>query len=212
MGTDNLFHKRKRNDTSFKRRSDQKAPYETINIICEGKTEFHYFKKLVRALGLNSANIIVVPNDVGSAPISIAECAFAQAAQFSDIDLIVCVFDRSKNTQSTYHQAVDQLKKHKPKKGDKSNPRYWAIISDPCFEIWIYLHFSYTTKGYTHLGNKSADDHIFSDLKKLFPKYTKLPQAIENAAKLSKHNVSTDSTNPHTDMHELLNYLMELKK
>lgn len=222
VGSDKIFQKRKfRKAKELARQKAKKSPHETVQIICEGKTEFGYFNKLVKFFRLNTANVIVVTSK-GSAPISIVEHGIEIAKNTFNIDCITCVFDR--DNHESYERAIKKIKDHKPKRNDKSKPKYKAITSAPCFEIWLLLHFCYTTKAYTSSGNKSAADNLISDLSKHLVSYAKhttdwfddlidnLNTALKNARQLQKHNNDTRSNNPATNIHELIEQLTNLKK
>lgn len=222
MRSDDLFHKRKaRGAKDLARPAGKKSPYETVLIICEGETEVGYFKGLIQAQRLNTANVAVMPSVAGSAPISIVQYAIETAESRGNIDQVFCVFDR--DNHESYERALDQIKSHKPRSKAKSKPCYQAITSEPCFEIWLLLHFIYTTKSYVSTGNRSACDNVIADLCQHLPNYTKNVKdlfgkistekrecAIENAKKLEKHNEKTGSSNPHTYVYKLVEHLMNV--
>src|SRR3990167_2558481 len=223
VGSDQLFKKKKfRKTKDLARTKAKKSPYATIAIVCEdSKSSPSYFNELKKHFRLNTANIIVVPSK-GSAPINVVDYAIEMAKNTPDIDHIACVFDR--DTHESYERAISKLKAYKPNRTDKSKPIYRAITSTPCYEIWLLLHFCYTTKAYSASGAKSAGDYLTSDLRKHLASYKKnaidwfdkiinnLEMAIKHAKQLQKHNSSTSSTNPSTDMHELIEFLTGLKK
>lgn len=76
MGSDDLFHKRKaRRSKYLKRRKARREPYDRVLIVCEGeKTEPVYFKALIRALRLSSANVEVC-GECDSSPRSVLDYA-----------------------------------------------------------------------------------------------------------------------------------------
>lgn len=219
VGSDQLFKKKKfRSANELARSKAKKTPYATIAIVCEdSKSSPSYFNELKKHFRLNTANIIVAPSK-GSAPINVVDHAIAMAKNTHDIDYVACVFDR--DTHESYQRAVS----FKPNPKDKSKPIYWAITSTPCYEIWLLLHFCYTTKAYNASGTKSAGDNLTADLRKHLASYkknaiewfgeliNKLDTAIKNAKQLQKHNSSTKSTNPSTQIHELIEFLTGLKK
>lgn len=103
--------------------------------------------------------------------------------------------------------------------------KLFAVPSWPCFEVWILLHYEYTTRAFQASGNKSpcanviarihrrhnenykkASNTVFEDLAVL------LPEAMRNADRLAKHNSSTQSVNPATAMHDLMAYLETLRR
>lgn len=88
------------------------------------------------------------------------------------------------------------------------------VTSCPCFEMWLLLHYEYTT-GY--LDN----DSVISKLRKHNDKYEKnyniypeiktyINTAIENAKKLEKFQLENDreknsvEANPHTNIYEII--------
>ncbi len=222
VGSDKLFQKKKiRTEKELARREAKKAPHETILIVCEdSKSSPKYFNEVIRHFRLNTANVIIVPGK-GSAPISVVDHAIELAKTKPFTDRVVCVFDR--DNHESYERAIKRLKNHKPEPNDKSAPIYQAIISTPCFEIWLLLHFCYTTKSYVASRNKSAAENLINDLIKELPSYSKnnttwfkdiidkLNTAIKHAKQLQKHNSKTGSTNPETNMHELMELLKNLK-
>ena len=223
MGSDQLFKKKKfRKANELARSKAKKSPYETIVIVCEdSKSSPSYFNELKKHFRLNTANIIVVSSK-GSAPINVVDYAIEMAKNNPDIDHIACVFDR--DTHESYERAISKLRAFKPNRTDKSKPIYRTITSTPCYEIWLLLHFCYTTKAYGANGIKSAGDNLISELCTHLPSYKKnviawfseiisrLDVAIKNAKQLQKENALTRSTNPSTDIHELVEFLMGLKK
>jgi hypothetical protein len=223
VGSDQLFKKKKfRKTKDLARTKAKKSPYATIAIVCEdSKSSPLYFNELKKHLRLNTANIIVVPSK-SSAPINVVDHAIELAKNTPDIDHVACVFDR--DMHESYERAVSKLNAFKPKRNDKSKPIYKAITSTPCYEIWLLLHFCYTTKAYSASGAKSAGDNLISDLCKYLSSYKKntidwfgeiinnLEKAIKHARQLQTHNFSTSSTNPSTNVHELVESLTRLKK
>ncbi|MBV8801714.1 MAG: RloB domain-containing protein [Gammaproteobacteria bacterium] len=151
MSSDQLFKKKKfRSANELARSKAKKSPYATIAIVCEdSKSSPSYFNELKKYFRLNTANIIVVSSK-GSAPINVVDQAIELAKNTHDIDYVACVFDR--DTHESYERAVNKLNGFKSKPTDKSKPIYWAITSTPCYEIWLLLHFCYTTKAYSAIG------------------------------------------------------------
>ena len=129
-----------------------------------------------------------------------------------------CVFDR--DGHANFQEAIDQaVSSPAGKKG-----RLEAITSVPCFEIWVLLHFVYSTAPFVRTGNKSACDKVIKAVRAHLPEYEKaltdvfeklqprVNNAVTNGNQLAKHNYDTASENPATEVHELVKYLRELKK
>jgi len=216
MGSDQLFHKKKiRKEKELARKKASRTPNKITYIVCEDtKSSPNYFKKMKEYLRLNTAHVCITSSK-GSAPISVVDHAIELAKKSPYIDNILCVFDRD-NHQS-YEKAIDKLKNQKSK-----NTKYQAITSTPCYEIWLLLHFQYSTRPYYRSGNKSAADNLINDLEKMISYkksdvdwfdnlIAKLDDAMENAKKLEEHNSKTKSNNPSTEIHKLIEHLYHLK-
>ena len=78
--------------------------------------------------------------------------------------------------------------------------------SDPAIELWLLLHFKFTTRPY------QTSDEVISDLSRLLSGYSPknkhpnmeillplVPKAICNAQKLRKANMQSGQTSPFTD-------------
>lgn len=222
MGNDKLFQKRKiRKEESLKRKKAQRLKLKNILIVSEGLTEFNYFNDIRRSLRGKRINIIL-EKPRGSAPINVVDLAIDFCKKNEGIDFAFCVIDKDEHT--TFSEALSKLKSYMPPKSAKSKAEFKAIVSVPCFEVWLILHFSYTTKSYARKGSKSPAENVLSDLTKQFPEYSKslpdlytklnakLDTAIENAKRLQKQNKQDESDNPLTNMHELIEFIKDIAK
>lgn len=220
MGSDDLFHKHKaKSARNLARQKEKRAPYARILIVCEGaKTEPNYLQEIVDCLELNTANI-EVDGSCGSSPATVVEYSQERykekKRQGDEYDNVFCVFD--KDTHNTYTSALAQIDKLKPANTFK------AINSVPCFEYWLLLHFVFTTQPFSSTGEKSACARVIDELRKYISAYAKgnqgvfkelMPQTAQaiawskNALQQAR-NSGTD--NPTTLMHELVEYLQNLK-
>jgi RloB-like protein len=130
---------------SYKRRGPQREPYDYVLIVCEGeKTEPGYFRGLRQAYRLSSANIeITHPN--ATDPVNIVRFTEARLVA-GGFDRAYCVFDRDNHTNHDEAlQMVTQSENGKQK-------RLFAITSVPCFELWVLLHFRYTSSAFNKVG------------------------------------------------------------
>jgi archaellin len=220
VGTDDLFKKRKaRTAQDQARRKASRAPYEKVLIVCEGeKTEPNYFNELIDFYEINTANV-VIDGSCGSSPISVVNHAIARYAKEKDTlvpyDKVYCVIDR--DTHESFDEAIAKLAKQKPA------GVFHAAVSVPCFEYWLLLHFHYTTAAFMAAGGKSAGDRAEAALKEYWPTYHKGTQgafghvlkdiefAKANAARSLADARQTGSSNPSTNVHELVEYLQNIK-
>lgn len=94
------------------------------------------------------------------------------------------------------------------------------LLSSPCFEVWLLLHYQYTTKFIKDYADMK------SVLQKYIPTYTKTADvyelvndrtktAIENAKRVERHHLQDGCTlpfgvdvNPFTDVYKLLERLL----
>lgn len=203
----------KRSAKSYQRRGPQREPYDFIVIVCEGKkSETLYFEAIKTKYRLGNANIRVT-SAPGTDPMSIVKYA-EKLVEENGYDRAYCVFDR--DNHSTYDQAITRV-------SAAPGGVLRAITSWPCFELWLLLHFKYTTRPFNPVGRKSAGARLLAELQKHYPTYekgsstafsdtaVKLNEAMKNAAKLMEYNRRCNSTNPSTLVHLLVDYLTKLK-
>ena len=215
MGSDDLFKRRKQKpNADLNRNKSNREGRLRYLIVCEGeKTEPNYLVDLRNDLKISSALIQIEKNQNGSSPNKV----FERAVEVSEIakregipfDRVYCVFDKDKH--ETFDSTKLQISNY------KKTP-IKAIISVPCFEVWILLHFSYSTSPFVSTGKKSVGDSVVNKLKQIngFEKYEKgmkeiylktkplINTAINNANKLRNYNCENDTDNPSTDMDELI--------
>ena len=205
-----------RNARSHNRRAPQQQGFPHVLIVCEGKkTEPLYLNRLKFVHGLSSVHV----EHMGSTnPMAIVRYALAELKKSDEWERAYCVFDG--DVAVNLNAARGLLKSSRPAKAG----RLFEILSVPCIEFWFLLHFEYTTKSYTRMASKSPCDALQDDLKKHWASYdkadrgifdelySKMPTALANAHKLAKDQASTNSPNPATRMHLLVEYLVNLKK
>ena len=221
MGTDNLFSKRKAKKVKqLQRAKECREPYDKVLIVCEGeKTEPHYLMALRDHLKLSQANIKIDPNS-DSSPTSVVKYAkkLIKMNPKDPYDHVFCVIDR--DTHADFEIAIAQINGYKNK-----DTKLHAIVSNPCFEYWILLHYDYTTKLFGTSGDSPCKDLIKNNLKVFIEDYEKgdkaimpsiiksgLEMAIANAKRANKTAKRNGTDNPTTQMDELVDYLKGLKK
>jgi hypothetical protein len=214
-----MARRKPRSARTYRRKQEVRESYDVVLIVCEGKkTEPEYFEGLKRAYRLSGANIKVVPGD-GNDPVSIVKYALETYRKADRIfDRVFCVFDRDGHVN--YQQALDLVANSPLGRKEK----LVAITSVPCFEIWVLLHFDFSTAPFMKTGNKSACDNVIDKVLVHLPEYQKAmmgvfeklqphtDRAVTHADRLARHNRDTRSDNPETRVHELVKYVRELKK
>lgn len=237
MGNDNIRSERaKQNRIARKearknlnngRDSETKKIIEKLLIVSEGiKTEPIYFQKLVDFLKLTTTDIEVTGSK-HSCPKKLIDYAIElyerSKGTKNEYDLVFCVID--KDTHAHYVNAMNFLR------NSKYNQIFQMINSVPCFELWLLLHYEYTTKEFSKtVKNSICTALIKENLKKYLPDYEKnisnlkpkdllfifnnktINTAKERADKLLKHCEIYSIDNPSTRIHDLVGKLQEMKK
>ena len=180
-------------------------------IVCEGLvTEPHYFKEF-RRLERRLIELEIVPAGV---PKTVVEVAVAMKKKSDEMakqrkdenlryDYVWCLFDIDEhpNVEDAKQQARDNSLE--------------IAISNPCFELWLLLHFQdqnahIDRNPLKHLCIKHMPGYVktpFCDA--LFPN---LATAIARAAKLDKRNESNSKpfANPSTGVYRLIQKIQQL--
>lgn len=220
MGTDNLFHKLKAKKVEeLQRTKENRDPYDKVLIVCEGeKTEPNYLITLRDYLKLSQANIKIDPKS-DSSPTSVVKYAKTLIKDNSKdpYNHVFCVIDRDRHAD--FDTAIAQIDGYKNK-----DTKIHAIVSNPCFEYWILLHFTYTTKSFGVSGDSPCIDLIKNDLKTYIPDYEKgdatlmlpiiqsgLNMAVANAKRANETAKRNETDAPTTQMDQLVEYLKNLK-
>jgi len=220
MGTDDLFSRRKATKVKqLQRAKESREPYDKVLIVCEGeKTEPYYLIALRDHLKLSQANIKIDPN-CDSSPTSVVKYAkeLIKESPKDPYDYVFCVIDRDRHAD--FDAAIAQIDGYKNK-----DTKLHAIVSNPCFEFWILLHFDYTTKLFGTSGDSPCIDLIKNNLKVFIEDYEKgdkaimppiiksgLEMAIANAKRANETAKRNSTDNPTTQMDELVDYLKGLK-
>jgi len=202
----------------LKRKSRGFREFLRILVTCEGsKTEPNYFRSLCRGLGLRATVVEIAGANSGSAPESVYQYAAKRLAEDPELDELYCVFDRDQH--ESFDSAMKKITEHPSKK-------LRAVVSYPCFEFWILLHFRFSRAPFSRVGAESAGDMAAKAVKTEWPSYAKgaldvferldaegrTDIAIANAARARKDASETGELNPSTDVDELVSRLREVAK
>jgi hypothetical protein len=206
---------RHRKAADYARRAPAREPYDRVLIVCEGeKTEPQYFNGLRLAERLSSANIRVTPAD-GSDPLSIVRFAERLANEY---DRTYCVFDR--DGHANYDDALQRV----AQSALGRSQQLIAVPSWPCFELWMLLHFRYSTAAIVAGGGRSSGENACRELRNYMADYQKgrvdvyrelssrQAAALKNAGRLERDNAGTGNHNPSTRVHGLVSYLLHLRE
>lgn len=183
-------------------------------IFCEGETERNYFaqlKAVERIKGMQIRPVICEDkNIVGIVKYSINHLKHNR--YFLKGDSVVYVFDRDKNTNEDFEEAKKMVK----------NPNIQLILSNPCFEFWILLHFElYYEPVYPQLLKVKLQKHMGSYKKNDPNIYNNTKDKIETAKEYSKkvyqmhidenRQILCEESNPSTMLFQLIELIQQYK-
>jgi len=200
---------------------NKRIPHPVIIIVCEGtKTEPTYFKHFKKRDKLLRIEIVKGAKGTSyQALINTALEAKEKHVSKTESEWVVwCVSDVDADIKTPYNQSSknNQLNEYAKK---AANNGFKIALSNPCFEIWFLLHFTYTT------GNLQNYDAISRRLAEFLPDYQKnndifsilldkQETAISHAKKLKAFHIEqgrvdymNSSVNPNTNVWELIKVL-----
>jgi hypothetical protein len=175
-------------------------------VVCEGETEVDYLCELARSLRIH---VHICKGD-GTDPKSIVNTAKRKSKEDGvKYDKIYCVFDRD-NDLSAFLEAVELC----------NSKKFVPIVSNPCFELWPYLHFQLRESGF------GGPQQMIKALKKLpgFEEYDKdgvqifnttihlLDIACKHASLLFAKQHDKHKEDPYTNIHILIKRFKSLKE
>lgn len=208
MGRDNS--PRERQKRKLERKAGQRASYDRILIVTEGRvTEPNYFREIRSTFRLQTTNVQVLPGGEGTAPLQVvnyAERLFLKGSTEKNIvkcafEKVYIVFDRDRHP--SYFDALQKVesinRKYKNDMGRQVD--FIAIASVPCFEIWFLLHFediyAFTDRGDILMRLLRYIPGYSKGSKGLFTKLRDVQNmAIERAEALRGRGYRADSDNP----------------
>jgi hypothetical protein len=175
----------------------------TVLILCEdSKSSQTYLREA--ALHYRAYAKIELADTRWTDPVGIVREAISRNRRF---DAIYCAIDR--DTHHNFDEAVALAA------GFGVN----LIVSYPCYEFWLILHFKRTRRPHSSVGSKSAADRATDELRKqdgmggyakgdckgLFEKlYSRLPVARANADWALEQAETAGSLDPSTRIHNLI--------
>ena len=197
---------------SLKRRRPRRNPLPRVLIVCEGiRTEKGYFQSLRHAERIPIDLEILA----GGTPKTLVERAVKRKREAdttakksgdpnSRFDEVWCVFD------------VDEHPFLPEAKQQAADNQIQVAVSNPCFELWVLLHFRDQNR---HIERSKVQHACRQELPgyekalpsdKLFPKY---PEALKRAQELDKWQNSRNKAggNPSTGAYLLVEKLKSFR-
>lgn len=197
------------------RKTNSRKVQKSLFILCEGaKTEPEYFKALIKMQQVPGNRLRVVDTEKNSARELVKEAKkIKKRIDFAEGDIVWVVFDKDGYTE--HAKAFDEARRNNVE----------IAFSSISFEVWILLHFAYTTKEFLksedvikELKTKHGYAYQKSSPNIYYDVCSKQDIAIRNAKQLratqSKSNYSSTphKLNPYTNVDELVELIISFSK
>lgn len=194
-----------RSVSRFDRRQPSFKQQARVLVLCEDtKSSLIYLKDAARYFRSYAA--VEITHCGKNDPLNIVKEAIQRRR---DYDQVYCAIDRDR------HEGFDAALALAAE-----NARWLSVIvSYPCYEFWLLLHFRMTSSPYTGVGNKSAGDLVVKTLRdedgmaeydkggceNLFDLLiSRLPIARQRAVQVLHDAANANNLNPSTRIHELI--------
>lgn len=201
----------RRSRDSFRRDKARYKVQPRVLIICEDtKSSKSYLQDASQYFRAN-VHIEIVHSGYTD-PIGIVKTALQKVNLFENV---ICVIDR--DTHLNFDAAVAL---------SRQSGKIDLIVSYPCFEYWLLLHFGASRKAYMRTGNKSPADLLIADLCKhegmngyekgkvtgLFDTLLgeKFDAARRTSPKILADAIEVQELNPSTRLHVLISLMESL--
>jgi RloB-like protein len=205
----------RRKGRRLERKKATRAGLPAILIVCEGKeTEPNYLHGLCDAHGINRANVTVIPGDGETNATRLVEKAQRRFLMDRDFDAVFVICDCAGEDL-----AAARAHSTKPITNTSGQTLFvQMIVSRPCFEFWLLLHFEYAARPF------QTADSVVDILKRHVTDYDKadrqifekvgagLDRALGNVARLKTELAAIRAKSPDSDMPYLINSLMSLRR
>jgi hypothetical protein len=209
----------------LERKKGRRGSYDRILIVSEGsKTEPNYFDEIRSTLHLHTANVVVRPSELGTAPFQVVQFAkqlFLEGDRHRRIqpkafEQVFALFDR--DDHESYFNALNTAESldGKLRNDNKQLIRFQAVPSVPSFELWLLLHFE-------NIQSPVDRHEVLRRLKKHIPQYEKgyegtfaltrhkLDDAYKHTEILGRHNSGHTDPEPYTAVGDLVKLLTSLR-
>lgn len=176
-------------------RSARRQPQrKVILIVCEGETEEGYFRA-VKAYYRNSTTLNVKIARDRSDPVRAVERGI-RANKDDDFDHVFCVVDGDKPDRMA-------LARKRIRKRDDFD----LILSIPCFEVWLLLHFDRSDAPFAECAAVCVrlKEWLPDFVKGLHYDFTSITSLIDDAIENAQWLAGLNLANPATNVHHLLN-------
>jgi hypothetical protein len=206
---------RRRAEQRLARRKASRASLPAILIICEGQeTEPNYLGGYCDARGINRANVRIVPGDGDTDAVRLVRKAHKRFAVDRDFDAVFVVCDCAGEDLTKARALAAKPLKNASGQTISVN----LVVSNPCFEYWLLLHFEYLAPAFLTAANvvellrcHVTDYHKADRL--IFAKAGGgLERSLGNTVRLKAALAAVGAQSPDTNMPDLIEKLNSLRR
>lgn len=183
-------------------------------IVCEGRqTERNYIRGFCDHHGINRANVTVEIGGTETSALQLVQKARKRFERDRDFDIVFVVCDRESQDLEPARKLAAQLLRNST--GVRSPIQ--LIVSDPCFELWLLLHFEYCARPVsaaeaTRLLNQHITDYDKADRRIYEIVHSGIEPALARVAQLKLELRQINAASPNSDMATLIEALRKLQR
>lgn len=184
-------------------------------LVCEGEcTEPFYLQGLLQYLDINAASVEIIEGQTKSNAVAVVNRARQRFDQVPRDRVFVLIDAEQQDLPQALKLCRAPVQRANKKKG-LPEIRIEPIVSTPCFEVWLLLHFRYCDQPFASFADvlpelqASQPDYFKAD-PRIFLKVgggEGLERALLHVTKLRAAMAQTGSNSPATDMDKLVEAL-----
>lgn len=207
--------RRERSKADLQRRPTSREIKKRFLIVCEGESEPRYLTALKNHYRLSTVVVRAISARTPDPAAIVREAKERSISDLDNWDQVWCVFDIEAPANPRAAAEIEQLEKQRM----GSAAKIQVAWSNPCFEVWILLHFPGSVKPFL----RSAD--VEAAVLRQLPNYRKTKFATPNLMVAAKEAVvraqaldrrhdglEPGLANPNTRVGLLVGEILELAK
>jgi hypothetical protein len=176
----------------------------------------NYFNEILREARLPTVHVSVIHSPLGTEPQQIVQGAVQEFLKSKGFEKLYAVFDRDEHLTYANAIAMAEARDGKLRNDEKELVSFEAVVSVPCFELWLLLHFAdMMAPTHRHVALAHLQQHVADYQKGKNGTYAatlaNLAVATQRATVLKKRFSRLPGNDAYTDVHELVEVLTQLK-
>jgi hypothetical protein len=192
----------------------------TALIVCEGLcTEPYYLSGLRQLFQINPASAVIVAGQSDADAVAVVNRARNRFEQAPFFNQVFAVIDGEQANLAKAVQLCEKPVQRASQKAGRPEIHIQPIISSPCIEFWLLLHFAYTDQPFGNCADviRALQGHL-PDYRKADPKIFQkvggeagLGRAMAHVDRLISARMSGDTPSPSTSLPILIKALCAMR-